>query len=62
MNVFVVWTNYEDIGGVFSTREKAEAFIDRHMKSHNDSATLFKRTREAYSNIMMTLDISESEE
>ena len=58
MKVFVVWTGYEEVGGVFSTRDKGEAYINRHLANHN-AFSLFKRTREAYSNIEMTLDVPE---
>lgn len=55
MKVYLAWTGYEDVGGVFSTRENAEAYILEHLRQYNASHA-FQRTREHYSNIEMTVD------
>lgn len=60
MKVWVVWTGYEDVGGVFSTREKSEAFIKKHIK--DNTGVIFKRSREEYSNIEMTLDVPKEDD
>lgn len=60
MKVYVVWTGYEDVGGVFSTRQKGEDYIAKHIKANTNE--IFKKIREQYSNIEMALDVPNEED
>lgn len=50
MQIFVLWSGYEDIEGVFSSLEKAEQHRFIHMTAHKH------KRLEDYSVIEMTLD------
>lgn len=58
MKVYILWTNYEDVHGVFTSRRRAEAARDDHFAAR----TYQFKSLENYSIIEMTLDAPETED